>query len=139
MKKRRLLQSGRIDFFQAIVFTVLFAAGALAAPAQTADQAWLRRSIMRAEEPSRFLVRTLDQGLIVRTAARELNYALNGSPGPDIDDFTNQIVLGTAAEVRKAYPQIETPEKLTAESFWINTTHPHHGTLIIVAGGDERG
>ena len=76
---------------------------------------------------------------MAQTATKELNRGLNGSAGPDIDDFTNRIVLGTAAEVRKAYPKIGVPEELPAESYWINTTHPHRGTLIIVAGGDERG
>ena len=138
MPNRRLLKSGRIDFFKTISCIALFAAG-FAARAQTAEQAWLGRPIWRGSEPTMILVSALDQSLMVRTAAKELNRGLNGSPGPDIDDFTNRIVLGTAAEIRKAYPQINVPEKLSAESFWINTSHPRLGTLIVVAGGDERG
>ncbi len=138
MRNRRPLKAEKIDFSKAIACTVLFAAG-FAACAQTADQTWLGRPTRRGSEPTMFLVSALDQSLMVRTAAKELNRGLNGSPDPDIDDFTNRIVLGTAAEVRKAYPQIAVPEKLSGESYWINTTHPRHGTLIIVAGGDERG
>ena len=42
------------------------------------------------------------------SAVNELNRGLNGSPGPNIDDFEHQIVLGTADEVRKAYPHAGT-------------------------------
>ena len=139
MRNGRLVSSKKIDFFKAIALAALFAAGITTASAQTANQAWLDRGIWHGSEPTRFLVTSLDQSLMAQTATKELNRGLNGSAGPDIDDFTNRIVLGTAAEVRKAYPKIGVPEELPAESYWINTTHPHRGTLIIVAGGDERG
>lgn len=140
MPNRRLLQSKKIDFFKAIACTALFAAGAMAAAAQTADQAWLHHPIWRANSQSAmFLVHPLDESLMVRTAAHELNLGLNGSPGASIDDFSNQIKVGTADEVRKAYPQIGVPAHLAPDSYWIQTTHARHGTLIIVAGGDERG
>ncbi len=139
MRNWRFLKSEKIDFFKAIAFIVLLVAGAISAPAQTADQAWLGRGIWQSSEPARFLVSALDQSLLMRTAANELNRGLNGSPGPDIDNFANRIVIGTAAEARKAYPQLGVPQKLLAESFWINTTHTRLGTLTVVAGGDDRG
>ncbi len=73
------------------------------------------------------------------SAVNELNRGLNGSPGPNIDDFKHQIVLGTADEVRKAYPHAGTPASLKPDSFWIGVLHVRVGTLTLVAGGDERG
>ncbi len=75
-------------------------------------------------------------------AARELRYGilhLYGFRTADIDDITNVIAIGTADEIRKVYPQADVPTNLSADSFWISTSHPHYGTLIVVAGGDERG
>ena len=142
MQIRRVPKSRKIDFFKAIAFVVLFAAGALAATAQTADQAWLDRPVWRGSQHTLFLVHPLGEGTIERTAARELNYGilhLYGISSADIDSFDNRIVLGTTAEIRKAYPNAAIPTKLRPESYWISTSHPKHGTLIIVAGGDERG
>jgi alpha-glucuronidase len=142
LRNRRLLQSGKIGFFKAIVLAVLFAAGALAAPAQTADQAWLDHAPWRGSQPTLFLIRPLGENPMARTAATELRnefYHLYGISGASIDEFGNQIVIGTADDVRKEYPNVAIPAKLKPESYWINTSHPRHGTLIIVAGGDGRG
>jgi alpha-glucuronidase len=113
--------------------------GSLAAYAQTAEQAWFGKSPWGDSQHAMFLVHPLDESPLVRTAVHELNLGLNGSAAASIDDFTNQIKLGTVDEVRKAYPQVGVPAKLAPDSFWINTTRPRHGTLIVIAGGDERG
>jgi len=113
---------------------------AFAAHAQTADQLWLRHPVWSADTPHpMFLVHPLDESSMVRTAVHELNLGLNGSAAANIDDFANQIKIGISDEVRQVYPQIEIPAHLTPDSYWISTTHSRHGTLIIIAGGDERG
>ena len=141
MAKRRFAIRKKIDFF-AVFAGIAFFAGWLAAHAQTADQAWLGHALWRGTQPTLFFIRPLGESPMVRTAANELSkdfYHLYGISSASVDDFGNQIVIGTANEVRKEYPNAAIPAKLQPESYWINTSHPKHGTLTIVAGGDERG
>jgi alpha-glucuronidase len=142
MRNRRVHRSEKIDFFKAIACAALFTTGAVAAAAQTADQAWLDHPVWRDSQHTLFLVHPLGESSVERTSAHELNYGilhLYGISSAEIDSFDNRIVIGTADEVHKEYPNAAVPAKLRPESFWINTTHPRHGTLIIVAGGGERG
>jgi alpha-glucuronidase len=141
MAENRVAARRKTDFLLAFVLGGFFAAG-LAAHSQATDQAWLDHPLWRNSQPLHFLVRPLGKSPMEQTAARALRYGilhLYGIWSADIDDFTNQIAIGTADEIRKAYPQADVPTNLTTESFWINTSHSHHGTLIVVAGGDERG
>ena len=140
MRRERYAILNKIDFLIGSVLVLL--AGALAAHAQTADQAWLDHTLWRGTKPTLFLVRPLGENPMVQTAAQEFRrefYHLYGISGANIDEFGNQIVIGTATDVRKGYPHVEVPSNLAPDSFWINTTHPRGGTLIIVAGGDECG
>jgi alpha-glucuronidase len=124
------------------VFLIVALLAVALAHAQNETQAWLDRPLWRAARHQLFLVRALGESPVERTAARELNYGilhLYGISSADIDSFDNQIAIGTTDEVRKAYPQADVPTNLSADSFWISTSHPHHGTLIVIAGGDERG
>jgi alpha-glucuronidase len=129
--------SRKIDTTSAMVAVVLLT-GTLAR-AQNETQAWLDFPASRHSQPTLFLVSPLDQSPTVRTAAKELNRVLNGSPGPDIDDFASQIAIGTADEVRKAYPRANVPSNLTPDSFWIGNSHSQLGKVILVTGGDKRG
>jgi alpha-glucuronidase len=56
-----------------------------------------------------------------------------------VDKFASQIVIGTVDEVRKAYRDEGVPTHLPPDAYWISSFHSGRGTLIIVAGGDERG
>jgi alpha-glucuronidase len=129
--------SRKIDTTSAMVAVVLLT-GTLAR-AQNETQAWLDIPASRHSQPTLFLVSPLDQSPTVRTAAKELNRVLNGGPGPDIDGFANQIAIGTADEVRKAYPRANVPSNLTPDSFWIGNSHSQLGKVILVTGGDKRG
>src|SRR3954454_9896087 len=126
-----------------IVFLGLLAVGS-ALSAQTAEQAWLDRTIWK--EPHNILcpVRALGQDPMARKAAEELRKGflfLYGIRGPATIDFdlTSSIELGTSDEVRKAHPDLKIPGRLGKDAFLINTWHRGHGNLIIVAGGDGRG
>jgi alpha-glucuronidase len=127
-----------VAFFSAFLLAASFAAG-LVAHTQTNDQAWLRYADAHQKSAVPALVRALGTNVLEQSAVQELNRGLNGSPGPDIDEFTNRIVLGTVEEVRKAYPNASAPANLAPDSFWIGVLHPRLGTLTLVAGGDERG
>ncbi|SPE29000.1 Alpha glucuronidase [Candidatus Sulfotelmatomonas gaucii] len=141
MAKRRFAIRKKIDFF-AVFAGIAFSAAALAARAQTADQAWLGHALWRGTQPTLFFIHPLGESPMVRTAAQEFRrefYHLYGISSAEIDEFGNQIVIGTATEARKAYPQAGVPANLAPDSYWIHSSHAKQGTLIIVAGGDERG
>jgi alpha-glucuronidase len=132
---------GKIDFLVPIACAAILVSGC-SLRAQTAGQAWLDHTLWRGSQPTLFLVHPLGEIPMVQTAAQEFRkefYHLYGISSANIDEFRNQIVIGTVADVRKAYPRADVPSKLAPDSFWINTTHPRGGTLIIVAGGDARG
>jgi alpha-glucuronidase len=142
MPKRPSASWKKIDFLAALIFAVFVFSTGLTAHSQTADQAWLDRTLWRGSQPIRFPVRSLGGDPLERMAANELRKGINslyGISAASEDDSANQIALGTVAEVRKAYPQAGAPVHLAADSFWISTSHPRHGTLIVVAGGDGRG
>jgi alpha-glucuronidase len=141
MRNRRVLQSGKIDFFKAIACTVLFAAGAVAARAQTADQAWLH-------QPSHAVffgrVTALGSGPIEQSAAQELTRSLSrgnvtGPPPTGGRHLTDRTIVGTAQEVRKAYPDVPVPVDLEPEGYWIYWNRSYESSLLVIAGGDERG
>ena len=48
-------------------------------------------------------------------------------------------VVGTAEEIRKAYPDVPVPGDLKPEEYWIWSKGSEEPSLSIVAGGDERG
>jgi len=134
------MSSGRLPFSQ-IVAGVLATCG-LAAGAQTADQAWLDRRL----HDSRFAwfpVQTLSQNTLEQTAAKELKLGIlrmrGAATAGDVKATEDRIIIGTAGEVRKAYPSAKIPEHLSPDAYWIGTLRSHRGTEIVVAGGDERG
>ena len=152
MRNRRVLQSRRGDFFRAIVSTALFAAGAIAAQAQTADQAWLKYDLHH-----RFIpyvpadVRSLGNNVVEQSAVSELNRGLGLSPGGDAPapklkapvrlTVPGEIIVGTADEMRKAFPRLPVPHDLAAESYWIYESRKSKSgpSDIFIVGGDTAG
>ena len=124
-----------------LIFAALFLNCALAS-AQNETPAWLDRPVWRDAQQTLYLVHSLGESPMEQSAAHTLNYGIQhlyGVSGASIDDFSNQIVIGTADEVRRAYPNADVPANPGPDSYWIKTTHPHKGTLILIAGGDAGG
>jgi alpha-glucuronidase len=126
---------------QALVLAALLIS-TLAAPAQTADQAWLDRTLRHDSRFVTFAVHPLSQSPLERIAATELRRGIlrmYDISDVSVDKFASQIVIGTADEVRKIYRDEGVPAHLPPDAYWISSFHSGRVTLIIVAGGDERG
>jgi alpha-glucuronidase len=141
MKSRRVLKSWRIDFFKALACTALFAAESMAVSAQTADEAWLR-------QPNHVVffgkVTALGSSPIEQSAVQELTRNLSGGnvtgpPPTGGRHLADRTVVGTAQEVRKAYPDVPVPVDLEPEGYWIYWNRSYESSLLVIAAGDERG
>jgi alpha-glucuronidase len=128
--------------FNKLVFSVALATG-FAAAAQTADQAWLRYSGYDGEIVVPPSVRALGQSALEQSAASELQTGIrrfaNSGAGFTASAQLGETVIGTAAEVQKAFPELRVPASLKTDEFWLHWTIYHGNTLAIVAGGDDRG
>jgi alpha-glucuronidase len=49
------------------------------------------------------------------------------------------IVVGTAQQVRSAYPSLNVPSTLSPEAFWIAESYSAGKRIVVVTGGGERG
>ena len=125
-----------------IVLALLLATG-LAVSAQTADQAWLRK-------PNRLVlfgkVVALGASPIEQSAAQELSRSVShpasveGGISSTLEEREKSLtVVGTAEEIRKAYPTVPIPGDLKPEEYWLWWNGSQESSLSIVAGGDERG
>jgi alpha-glucuronidase len=143
-----LLRSGKPRIsFRPVVFASVFIVSA-GTFAQTADQAWLDHALWHDSRFACFPVKVLGKGTLEQTAAAELKREIprmyNVVCGSS-DDFNDRIVIGTVADVGKAYPDVAIPTSLSSDAYWIAATPSRlgtlggHGTHIVVAGGDERG
>jgi alpha-glucuronidase len=132
----------KIGFAWALAWAALLAAGS-AASGQTADEAWLR-------EPGHLVlfgkVIALGSSPIEQSAVRELNRSVThpasvkGGVLSTADGREKSLtVVGTAQEIRKAYPEVPIPGDLEPEEYWIWSKESQEATLSIVAGGDQRG
>ena len=128
-----------------LVFAVVLATS-FAAAAQTADQAWLNRPVGQTKDSILFYwANSMRSEGLEKQAAQELTNGLLASHGIDHATFANPekfgyIIIGTAGEIRKEYPESRPPDDLPAEAYWISRFRPKHGkNSLIVAGGDERG
>jgi alpha-glucuronidase len=142
---------GRIDLFKGLVFLAMLAS-IMAANAQTADQAWLRYSgNWRAMYPRD--IRALGIGALEQSAVQELRRNLRAFfPRIDFEHGTDiglsartnialagRTIVGTAQEVRRAFPGLPVPTDLQPGGYWIyGTGHDEH-SLLIVAGADQPG
>jgi alpha-glucuronidase len=136
----------RIHFHVGVALAFALACG-LAARAQTADQAWLRYH----GNPGRILiplkVRALGAGILEQSAVGELKRSIADYAGRTagfsvftLDGFGGETVLGTAEEVRKAYPDLPVPADLQPDGYWLYWNgFVDDRSLYVVAGGDQRG
>ena len=140
----------KIDFLgsapgRALMLAALVAT-ASAGVAQTADQAWLRY----ANRPERMVIplniRALGNGAVEQSAVAELKRSVadvpqNGHNASIKQIFAGQTIVGTAAEVRKAYPNIPVPNDLAPQEYWVYAKESGGPAdrMIVVSGGDERG
>ena len=138
------------------VAAVLFACG-MGAAAQTADEAWLRSFRLRSQPRHGTIpVRALGSGAVEHSAAQELVSGLkrmNGNAAllaTGSQDQTNgglagsgsaagALIVGTADEVRKAFPEMVFPRDLHQDEYWIGSAPYKAATAQMVIGGDERG
>ncbi len=121
-----------------LLFAVLI--GAIASAAQTADQAWLRFSALGASPSIPHRVHALGTGALEESAAQQIEKAVGApaAPGPG-SAAKGQIVVGSAAEVRSALPNLPVPTDLAPEGFWLKGSGTGANATIVVAGADERG
>jgi alpha-glucuronidase len=130
----------KIDFPAGLA--VAFAIAATAS-AQTAGQAWLKYSGRQGDAPVPVSVRALGSSVLERSAAQELNRGLAGlfaaATRASGDASRGTTVIGTASELRAAYPQIAIPPGLGPEDFWLSRVRDKGRPLVIVAGGSDRG
>jgi alpha-glucuronidase len=129
-------------FLTGIVLAALLASG-LAVGAQTAEQAWLGRTGYHGPSDVPLFTKALGPGVLEKTAENEiyreirsLRLAYSGDSFGSID---GRIVLGTAHEVQRAFPELAVPGDLEPESYWLSWERHDGHPLLVVAGGDERG
>ncbi|MDR3752299.1 MAG: alpha-glucuronidase family glycosyl hydrolase [Terracidiphilus sp.] len=143
MRNGRLWSSKKIDFFKAIACIALFAAGAIAVPAQTLDQTWLRHGYFHGLPPVPMHIRALSREPAEKTAVKEIvngvERLFGSAPSSGGDGASDAIVVGTIQEFRSAYPTLDLPSKLSPEAFWIAEKDAAGKRLLAVAGGSERG
>jgi len=141
------MASGRFEARKRIVFFsgLAILLPTLVASAQTADQAWLR-------EPSRLVlfgkVIAFGNSPIEQTAVQELSRSIQhpASVKGGFSQFAlrawregSLTVIGTAEEVRKAYPNVPVPSGLAPGEYWIWWNGFDEHSFSVIAGGDERG
>jgi alpha-glucuronidase len=138
----------RIDFMGramkcAFLLTTLSAAACVA---QTADQAWLRYANNSPRMIIPLNIHALGSGAVEQSAVAELKRSVADVTKGQTNARTSQVfagetVVGTAAEVRKAYPNVPVPADLGAEEYWVYSqgSGGSKSRLLVVAGGDERG
>jgi alpha-glucuronidase len=132
----------RADFFAGLAGVLVLASG-MAASAQTADQAWLRHGYFHGLPPVPMHVRSLGYEPLEKTAVNELVKGIDNlygsSPVIGGNSTDEAIVVGTADQVRSAYPALNLPSKLLPEAFWITESDSGGKRIVFVVGGSERG
>ncbi len=136
----------RINLFIGLGF-FLALAGGFSASSQTSDQAWLqalsRDSVEQARPAFSLQVRALGTGALEQSAALELRHGFANLTSASflVDAHSNpgETIVGTAKELRKAYPNLPLPSAIEPEGFWLYRTRSQGHTLVVVAGADQRG
>ncbi len=119
-------------------------AGGMAAPAQTAEQAWLRYDDSRSRIIIPLKVRALGAGALEKSGVQELQRSLPsissvGQTAREKDAFSGETIIGTVEEVRKAFPELPIPTDLEPEGYWIYWSDASVNQILIIAGADEPG
>ena len=130
----------KIDWLVAIAGMAVLVAGT-AAPAQTADQAWLRYNGGHSQAAIPASVRALSNDLKEQSALHELQRGIAGLIGvqAEPDAAKGETVVGTLEEVRKEFPTLATPAQLGPHGFWLKRTVRNGHPLVIDAGSNEHG
>lgn len=109
--------------------------------AQTADQAWLKYDQPRTVRmffPAS--VRALGDSAEERSAVEELNRSLRSLTGIERQAWAGQTVVGTAEEMRNAFPSIPIPDDLAPEGYWFyGNQKVGPDQLVLIVGADPRG
>jgi alpha-glucuronidase len=137
------LRPGKARFPVSILAFATSLSAVLAVSAQSADQAWLRYGGSHGRFVIPLEVRALGHGTLEQSAAHELQRGItslsNGSVLWRGSAFNGHTIVGTAEEVRKAYPALPVPTDLTPDSYWLYWSGNLDKADLIVAGGDDRG
>jgi alpha-glucuronidase len=140
----------KIDFQGRVVRCTLQVAALFAVSSvclgQTADQAWLRYGNHSTRMIIPLQIRALGSGALEQSAVAELKRSVADVAHGQLTARTKQVfagetVVGTADEVRKAYPRVAVPADLGADEYWVYSKDSGRPAdhAIIIAGGDERG
>ncbi|MGA2807283.1 MAG: alpha-glucuronidase family glycosyl hydrolase [Terracidiphilus sp.] len=143
MPQVSILRPGKLRAAFPILLLAAQLAGGLSAAAQTADQAWLRYSGYHGRTTIPLKVRALGHGVLEQSAANELQRGITALTAASSylsnSAINGQTIVGTAEEVRKAYPNLPVPTDLEGEGYWLYWTGADPRALLVVAGGDQRG
>lgn len=150
MITRPVARLKKINFRRPIFRCTLQLAALLAAgsvcPAQTADQAWLRYGNHSTHMIIPLKIRALGNGALEQSAVAELKRSVADVAQGQLTAsakqmFAGDTVVGTADEIRKAYPKVPVPANLGADEYWVysNDSNKPADRVMIIAGGDERG
>ena len=123
---------------------VFVLAGGPTAPAQTADQAWLRYDGSHSRILIPLKVRALGNGTLEKSGVQELQRSLPSISDVGLTARTRQIIggetiIGTVEEVRRAFPELPVPTDLEPEGYWIYWNRSADQPMLIIAGADDRG
>ena len=135
----------RVDFLAGILVAAVLG-GASMCSAQTADQAWLRYGNRSGHMIMPLKIRALGGGVLEQSAVAELKRSQASGFAGNLTArakaaVAGETLVGTADEVRKAYPKVPVPADLGPDCYWIygnESGRPEH-RLLVIAGGDERG
>src|SRR5215469_16226866 len=132
-----------------IAFFLCFGLAAMAW-GQTAEQAWLRYGHVAGGGAMPLRVRALGNGLLERSAVQEIDRAITayypgisrsgeGLTARAKEQLGGETVLGTVAEMRRAYPDVPIPRDLKPEGYWLYFKRDPENSLFLIAGADEPG
>jgi alpha-glucuronidase len=131
----------KIAFFAGLAFLALSVAE-IAAPAQTADQAWLRYSSSHAQTVIPQNVFALGHGILEQSAITELKRGIPGSTAPSSDTaraLDGATIVGTTRELHQAYPDLSIPNGIDPEGYCVYRAESQSHPLLVIASGDDRG
>ncbi len=129
-------------------------ASSVLAPAQTADQAWLKYEKLPDKSIGSICVRRLGDSLLEQTAAHELARSHLGFEDPSTSiapnicgqdtepEFKNDpgdVVLGTLTEVQRSLPRFNVTGNPGPGGYWLTHALIHGRDWVVVVGGDDHG
>jgi alpha-glucuronidase len=117
--------------------------------AEHADKAWLRYShldVQSAKTYDQLPNRVLASGdsLVIETAQQELMRGVEAMLGRTLQGEKNalsgnSIILGTLASVHALDPELNPPEELQADAFWLKSVRIHGFECLVISGATDRG